>query len=159
MALEVEKLDAFNGLQTGNFDRLTDLELGDIDGDRLWKILRETAHAELLGVHFKNSTLVLDAKGLSADANRHADFEFLVSLNFLEVDVEVFVRDRVPLNFLEEREGLLRLVRARKFHQDGATANGLQEADELRTFDRKRLRTGVLPVENRRNAVGLAEAA
>jgi hypothetical protein len=77
----------------------------------------------------------------------------------LEVDVEIFVGDRVALDFLEERQCLLGLVGAGQFDEDGATGDGFTEADELRTINREHLGSGVLAVKNRGNAIGFAEAA
>jgi len=73
--------------------------------------------------------------------------------------MEVAVRDRIALDFLEETERLLGFVGALELDQDGATADTLAEADEFGTVDGELLRGGVLAIENGGNEARFAEAA
>jgi hypothetical protein len=91
--------------------------------------------------------------------DRDANLKFFVRLDLLEVDVEEAIRDRIALDFLEEGERLVALVGDLELDEDGAITDGLQQAGELRSFDRERLGFRMLPVENRWNTIGLAEPA
>jgi len=73
--------------------------------------------------------------------------------------VEVFVGDRIALDFLQEGKGFLGLVGPGEFDENSAAGDRFQEADKLRTLDGERLRAGVLPIENRGDAIDFAEAA
>jgi hypothetical protein len=125
----------------------------------LGKILRQAADADLRGHDFQHAALVLDAKGLTGNLHGHADFELFVRLHFLQIDMQVLVRDRVALNLLQKGKGFVRLVRPGQLNNQGAAADRLQQARELRTIDGQLLGAGVLPVENRGNAIDLAETA
>jgi hypothetical protein len=72
--------------------------------------------------HFQHAALVLDAEGLARNTNRHADFELLVGLHLLQVDVQVFVGDRIALDLLEEGQRLVGLVSGAEFDEDRAAS-------------------------------------
>ena len=99
------------------------------------------------------------AERLAHDVHGHTNLELFISLDLLKVDVEVLVRDGIALHFLQKRKRLVGLAGALELDEDGAVANALEKADELRTFDGEGLRLGVLSVENRGNAIGFAETA
>ncbi len=112
-----------------------------------------------MGGDFEHAALGLYTVGFTGDDDRHADLEFLVRLDLLEVDVEVGVGDRVTLDFLQEGEGHVLFVFAGELNDLGATGDGFEEADKLGYIDREFFRVGVHPVDNCGNALNLAQAA
>ena len=76
-----------------------------------------------MSINFENSALVFNAERLS---NRHygnPNFKFLIGLHFLKIEVEIFVRDRISLNLLQKREGLLGFTRLLELDQDRTAGN------------------------------------
>jgi hypothetical protein len=133
LALEIEKFNAGDSLEFTELDGLADLQLRDVHLNGGGQILREAADADLIVRRdFQHAALVLDAKGFAHDLDRHADFHLLVGLHFLKIDVQVFVGQRIALNFLKEGQGLFSLVLALQLNEDGATGNRLQQAGEFR---------------------------
>jgi hypothetical protein len=74
----------------------------------------------------------LDAKGFADDLHGHADLHLLVGLHLLQIDVQVFVGQRIALDFLEEGEGLFSLILALSSMRTARPANRLEEANKLR---------------------------
>ena len=123
MALGVQKLNAGDGLELRDFNRFADFKLGDVDIDNLRQILRQTTHPQQMGVHLKHAVLVFDTKRFTRGHDGDANFEQLVGLHFLKVEVEIFVGDRVTLNLLKERKRFFGFSSLVKLNQDGATRN------------------------------------
>jgi len=67
--------------------------------------------------------------------DRHANLEFFVAFDFLKIDVEIFIRDGVPLHFLKEGKRLVGLVAALELNKHRAIANGFEQAGKLRAFN------------------------
>ena len=143
----VEELDTRELLHLGNVDRVAHLESRDVDLDELRQILRQAADAQGVRGKIENAALVLHAIALTGDSHADVDLHLLVGGDLVKVDVHVLVGQRVLLHFADERNGIL-AVRALELDQRGRTANGLQEAAELRLVDGKLHRLGVLSVEN-----------
>ena len=112
-----------------------------------------------MSINFENSALVLNAERLSNRHDWNPNFKFFIGLHFLEVEMEIFVCDRISLNLLQKREGLLGLARLLELDKDRTPGNDLQEANKLRGINGKFFWFRVLPVENCRDGVGFTNPA
>gem|GEM_PF-3333972 len=76
-----------------------------------------------MSINFENSALVFNAKRLSDCHHWNPNFKFFIGLHFLEIEMKIFVRDRISLDFLQKREGLLGFTRLLELDQDRTTGN------------------------------------
>ena len=151
--LVAENLDAFRRLDLADVDGLVDFEMADVNDDLLGQILGQRAHLQLEHDVSKDAAVVLDAGGFAGGFHGHHDGDFFSFGNLVQIHMQHGLRQRMMLDFLEQREALGPGVALDGEIDEQVFRDGM--VDEIFKFlgaDFQALRFGVAAVDHGRNA-------
>lgn len=98
--------DASGKLDILHMKRLADIESGDVHGNDLGKILRQTPDGQRAHILLEEAAIGLDADGFASGLERNLGLDLLSHGDCVEIDVEDFSTDGMMLDLLDEGEAV-----------------------------------------------------
>ena len=120
-------------------------QLADVDVDVLGNVGRQALHLDLAGHEIQQAALLLDARRLALDDDRHRHDDGLVHRELVEVGVQQLVRDGVEL-VVPDHHARFRAAIELEVDQRVGAGLGVKDAQHLLRIDRDRNPFGRLSI-------------
>lgn len=111
--------DAFWELDFADMNGLTDVEMGNVDGDVLREIFGKAAHFQIVMDGF-DQTAEFDTRGYADDFDWHFGMDLFIEGNGVEIDMGDTAFEVIVLHFLDQRE----LLTGAEFQADEDVVRG-----------------------------------